>query len=49
LSYELHRAVDHTQTFYTRRGNVFLEGCVLISVLGIGLAAFRSNRLQSRT
>jgi len=48
LSYELHRAVDHTQTFYTRRGNVFLEGCALISVLGIGLAAFRSNRLQSR-
>jgi apolipoprotein N-acyltransferase len=48
LSYELHRAVDHTQTFYTRRGNVFIAACALVSIVAIGLAAFRGNRLQSR-
>jgi apolipoprotein N-acyltransferase len=48
LTCELHRAVDHTQTFYTRRGNVFLGACALVSLAAIGLAAFRGNRLQSR-
>jgi len=49
LSYELHRAVDHTQTFYTQHGDVFLAACVLVSLAAIGLAAFRANRLQSRS
>ncbi|HVM61891.1 MAG TPA: apolipoprotein N-acyltransferase [Verrucomicrobiae bacterium] len=47
LSCELPLPVEHTQTFYTRHGDVFVAGCGLISALGIGLAAFRKNRLQS--
>jgi apolipoprotein N-acyltransferase len=48
LSCELSLPADRTQTFYTRHGDVFVAACAVISVLGIGLAAFRGNRLESR-
>jgi apolipoprotein N-acyltransferase len=47
LSCELTVPAEHSQTFYTRHGDVFVAGCIAISALGIGLAAFRGNRLQS--
>ncbi len=47
LSCELSLPADRAQTFYTRHGDVFVAACVAIAVLGIGLAAFRDNRLQS--
>ena len=48
LSAELSLPADRAQTFYTRHGDVFVAACAAISVLGIGLAAFRGNRLESR-
>ncbi|MGO9243849.1 MAG: apolipoprotein N-acyltransferase [Verrucomicrobiia bacterium] len=48
LSCELSLPADRTQTFYTRHGDVFVAACAAIAVLGIGLAAFRGNRLESR-
>lgn len=48
LSSELSLPTERTQTFYTRHGDVFVAGCAVIAVLGIGLAAFRGNRLESR-
>ena len=39
---------DRSQTFYTRHGDVFVGACAAVSVVAIGLAAFRRNRLQSR-
>jgi len=47
LSCELSLPVERPTTFYTRHGDVFVAGCIAISALGIGLAAFRGNRLQS--
>jgi apolipoprotein N-acyltransferase len=47
LSIELPLPISHTQTFYTRHGDVFVAACALISAVAIGLAAFRRNRLQS--
>jgi apolipoprotein N-acyltransferase len=47
LSYELRLPADHTQTFYTRHGDVFVVACAVVSLVAIGLAAFRRNRLQS--
>jgi apolipoprotein N-acyltransferase len=47
LSCELSVPAEHKVTFYTRHGDVFLAACAALSVLGIGLAAFRGNRLES--
>ncbi len=47
LSYELRLPGDLTQTFYTRHGDVFVAACAVVSLVAIGLAAFRRNRLQS--
>jgi apolipoprotein N-acyltransferase len=47
LSCELSVPTERSTTFYTRHGDVFAVGCIAISALGIGLAAFRGNRLQS--
>lgn len=35
------------QTFYTKHGDVFVAGCAVLTVIAIGLAAFRRNRLES--
>jgi apolipoprotein N-acyltransferase len=48
LSCELSLPADHSQTLYTRHGDVFVAVCAAIAALGIGLAAFRGNRLESR-
>jgi apolipoprotein N-acyltransferase len=47
LSCDLLLPVDRPQTFYTRHGDVFVGLCAAICVAGIGLAAFRCNRLDS--
>ena len=44
---ELRLPTDHSQTFYTRHGDVFVGACAVVSVVAIGLAAFQRNRLQS--
>jgi len=49
LSCELALPVDRAETFYTLHGDVFVAACAAITVLGIGLAAFRGNRLHSPT
>jgi apolipoprotein N-acyltransferase len=48
LNFDLPLPNDHSQTFYTQHGDVFVGGCAAVSVVAIGLAAFRRNRLQSR-
>jgi len=47
LSFDLPLPNDRAQTFYTRHGDVFVGTCAAVSVVAIGLAAFRRNRLQS--
>jgi apolipoprotein N-acyltransferase len=47
LNFNLSLPKDHSQTFYTRHGDVFVGGCAVVSLFAMGLAAFCRNRLQS--
>jgi apolipoprotein N-acyltransferase len=44
LSSELSLPVDHTKTFYTRHGDVFVAGCALVSLLSIAFVLARPQR-----